>query len=583
LLFASLLSLNFSGDATASDVRVAVTDSTCTCTSQSDRTFDCKFIAREIRRQTAGNRTLRSDRKNYRTVSDAVIKRYLDSTGYFDARRDTAADGTFHIYPGRRTIIRNERLALRRLPSSDSAEISISPAEYPLPFNAADVALRAVTICSTFTGSGYPFATVTADILPTGGSDTIELQYTIDSDEPYLFAPPQLRGTFTTNHPIILRDIPIKPGATFDDRVIARALELLHTRNYISRARALPPVITLQTAGDSGARRGITVPFEITDRSGLGLEGAAGLESGTDEAPRFNGNIRFAFANLFHAGEEASLTYTGDRSRQRLDIDYSQPWLLGLPLTGNIGGGLEVVSDAYGYIFGNAGLYYEPRIRWRTGLIISGNQISRKDQSAGNGTFGGADLAFIRSPEPFREGTLSRELAIITGSGITKKERMFSRSHVDFAAGLHLPMWFRTALLLRGGTGHIITSENDLVASELYRIGRSIPVRGYADDEYAFRTVVYAQTELLYYFQHTASTYLFFDGGMGFEGDIGTDRSHRNLAGYGIGVRLPAGIGSLSLEWGRNITDTRNLGRIHVLFRNSFAAADKPLFSITRK
>jgi hypothetical protein len=319
----------------------------------------------------------------------------------------------------------------------------------------------------------------------------------------------------------------------------------------------------------------------------MGLEGAAGLEAGGADKPRFNGNIRFAFTNLFHAGEEASLTYAGDRERQSLDIEYSQPWLFGFPFTANAGGGLEVVSESYGYLFGNAGLFYEPAVRWHAGIIASGNNVSRNTaggDSLGSGSFGGGDLALIRSPEPYRRDTWSRELAIVTGSGITSKERMYSRSHIDFLAGIHVPLPLRFAALLRGGSGHIITREQSLVAAERYRMGRSIPLRGYMENEYAFRTMVYAQSEVLYYFLPAASGYLFFDGGIGFENDIGLDRTHRNLAGYGIGLRLPAGIGSLDVEWARNISDGRSPGRIHIGFRNSFSSAEKALSSsILRK
>jgi outer membrane protein assembly factor BamA len=511
-----------------------------------------------------------------RTAALRFIEKYLDSAGYFHPVRDTASGRPVLIIPGNRAVITGERIVNRRPPPPDSLDPDFAASmPYPCRFDAGRVQTRAQTICSTYTRNGYPFVSVTAELRPAGGRDSIALVFNVDPDERYAFAPPLLQGTFSTHRALLLRDCSIAPGAPFDDRAVARSIERLQSRNYIASVNALPPLITEPAPDTAGPRRRlVAVPLAIADRSGLGLDGAAGLESGDGDRPRMHGNVRFAFTNLFHAGEEAALSYAGDRTRQRLDLEYSQPRPYGLPLDGTVGGGLEVVGGSYGYLYGTAGVSYEPALRWVAGVNFNGTSVSRAD-SGGSSTFAGADIALARNPEPYRDGARCREMCIVTGGGVARGSRMYSRSHLEFVAGVHVPTPFHAAIMMRGGSGHIVSRETGLVASELYRIGGRMPVRGYLDNEYAFRTMMFGQFELLYYFQQRAPLYLFVDGGIGFENNIDTDRSYRRLAGYGLGVRLPARVGSLCVELARNIQDVRDIGRIHVRFQNSFSAADK--------
>ncbi|MBN1578940.1 MAG: BamA/TamA family outer membrane protein [Chitinispirillaceae bacterium] len=554
--------------------RIAVYDTTCSCSTPSNRIFDCRFLTRRISRRAFPRGMRRTGPVLYRRAARTVISEYLDSTGYFHPQWDSAPAGPLSVIPGTRSTIGSERIITLRPPAPDSSDLPAAP-PYPRPFDAAIVKDRAGEIGRSYTGCGYPFVSVAAD-LQTNRHDTIGLTFHIDPDEEYLFSRPELKGSFTTKNKLILRDLSIKPGARFDHRAIDQSLERLQTRNYITAAAALPPVIAASADSSAPPARRIIVPFVINDRSGMGLDGAAGLEVGSGDRPQVHGNIQFAFTNLFHSGEEAQLSYAGDRSRQRLDIGFSQPWFFGLPLVVDAGGGLEVVSEAYGYLFGDLGLFYEPAVRWRAGVNLNGHTVSQDARAAGeNGSFAGADLVLARSPEPYRDGAWCRELTIATGSGLTRKGRLYNRSHIDFTAGGHLPFPFHTALMLRVNSGHLITRENALVPSELYRVGGNGSLRGYMENEFAFRTVVYGQAEYLYYFQPGTPVYLFFDGGIGFENDIGLNRSYRKMWGYGIGIRIPAGIGMLSVEWARNIQDIKSMGRIHVGFKNSFAAASK--------
>ncbi len=472
------------------------------------------------------------------------------------------------VIPGRRTIVRNEIIVNRR-PAAGVPELP-ERVFTPRPFDAAEVRNRAETVGRFFTRHGYPYVSVSTELRDVEGRDSVDLVFHIDPDRRYRFAVPELKGLFSTGKSLLIRDIAVKPGAFFDHEAIEQSLERLRSRSYITEVSALPPLIS-SLPGDSACQFGlITAPFMIRDRSGMGLDGALGLEAGDGETPRVNGNLQFSFVNLFRAGEEAELAYAGERERQRLDLRLSLPRLFGLPLTIDAKGGLEVISREYGYLYGGLGFYSELGVRWLGGMDLLLNNVSRSTEDGQESrSFIGVDLVLSRSPEPLRDGAWSRHLLVATGSGLTRKEKTFRRSHLDFSAGGQIPLFRHQALTVRGMSGHIFTREDNLVPSEMYRVGGASSIRGYAELEFAFRTVLYGQAEYLYYFQHNAAIYVFADGGIGFTGAL-TD-PYRKMLGYGLGVRLPSRIGTVSFEWARNMDDTRNPGRIHVGFKNSFS------------
>ena len=118
---------------------------------------------------------------------------------------------------------------------------------------------------------------------------------------------------------------------------------------------------------------------------------------------------------------------------------------------------------------------------------------------------------------------------------------------------------------------HLITKEQNLITAEKFRTGGYNSVRGYSDNEFAFRTLVYGQLEYLMYFIGTGAVYIFSDGGVGFEQKIELNGNYSSILGYGVGIRLPSRIGIMTMEWARNFRDHKSLGRIHIRFQNELA------------
>ena len=550
-----------------------ITDSLCTCTSDNQSVFNCRRYSAFIN-------------KSRRLISSADFSflkqetvRYLDSTGYHRALWDSIAPDSTIVHPGTRISIRTERIHYHSTPS-DSV-FSPPPLSYalPIPFDASLIKNRANELTGYFTEQGYPFAAISTGFQQNDTGDSVTVTFTVTLDKYYQYEAPTLRGSFTTAEKILLRDIDIQPDALFNSRALSLSIERLQSRSYISEAYLLPPeIISSSDTSDTGR---VIVPFLINDHSGMGLDGAAGLEIGDNDDPQLHGTIQFYFNNIFHHGEEARLSYLGDRERQRLDMGFLHPWPFSLPFIFKGEGGIEVQNELYGYMYGKIGVYAEPGPRWRAGISATTTSATSSDAEH-DARYTGMDLILQRQPRPYRDGTFTRELTISTGSGFSRKERVYNRSHIDFTLGGHLPTFAHQAVVLRAITGHLISREESFVPAELYRVGGNSTLRGYAEDQFAFRSVFYGQLEYLYYFRPRASVYIFSDCGAGFEHELRFDNRYRRMLGYGLGVRLPARNGTLSVAWARSIDDYRNFGRVHVRYQSNLAALSGATFSFTR-
>jgi hemolysin activation/secretion protein len=133
---------------------------------------------------------------------------------------------------------------------------------------------------------------------------------------------------------------------------------------------------------------------------------------------------------------------------------------------------------------------------------------------------------------------------------------------------MHLPLFCIQAIALHVESNNCFSEETTLSPGELYAIGGHHSVRGYAEDQFRFRNVAFVQLEYRVYFAPAAAAYIFVDGGAGSKG-VRPYGSYEELGGYGLGVCVPARIGSAALEWARNIDDRRNFGRIHIRVSNA--------------
>ncbi len=486
------------------------------------------------------------------------VVRIMDSLGYQSVKCDSSGD-TLRIITGPRSRISKMRIA---------AEPSIPVHDFSFPvlprfYDAGEINGIVHKIASFLADSGYPYNLVITSIMP-DSTGLLEIQFEVEPDQKACFSTPVLRG-LKGKRSLFLKDIRFKEGQSYSTHSVNESLRRLRLRKYVSSVDAASPVIVEGSDKKHDSATAVAVPFTIVERSGITLEGAIGYESAASERGRLRGLFNLSLINLFHSGENAEVHYTGARSSQNLKVSLEKPWVLGTPFW--VWGGIELdIEDfGYGYLAGEAAASTEIGSNLKTGFALRGSETVPPDSLGSAYTYYGADLFISLISEPFARGKTVYEFMVKTGSGRANREKPYTRSRLEIMAGAHLPLSSRYAIVGRLVAKSLFTDEQFISPAESYRTGGHNSVRGYSEDEFSFRSVFYSQLEGHIYFSPSASLFIFTDCGTGFNSPEGISLSERkDMLGYGAGILFPSRLGTVQLQWARNLNDRRSAGRIHL-------------------
>jgi len=449
---------------------------------------------------------------------------------------------------------------------------------FPLYYDSRAVGRAVYAISKTLSDGGYPYnriwQSVTVNSLDIGAADdsvvSVAMHIKIDPGERVCMGKPLIVAN-NKRPGIYYRDIVFTPGSPYSASAVDETVKRLLSRPYVKTAAAASPVIIDDAPKCRDSMPVAVAAVTVTERRGMEAEGALGYESGRGgSGGNLSGRLNLSFVNMLHRGELIDLSYTGTQTAQRLKSNAAYPWAFDLPF--DLGGllGAEVEDGGYGYIGGDINASVEIGARLRFGVSLAASETVPPDSVGNPYTFYGADVFLELKRRQWERGAIVLEFSVKTGSGAAKREKSYTRNKAEAAAGIHYPILENYAAAGRICAKSLFTDEEYLPPAELYRTGGHGSLRGYSEDEYAFRSVAYSQIELMYYFDRAGSVYIFTDGGIGFN----VNESNRlsmteadKLLGYGIGLRFPSRLGAVSLEWARNIDDGKSLGRLHVGIR----------------
>jgi len=435
----------------------------------------------------------------------------------------------------------------------------------PLPYSADAIQRSARALSKFLSENGYPYNRITTSI-DAGDSLALAVRFAADPDERVCNGPPVVSGV-SGNAAMYLRDARVVPGGIFNSADVDESVRRLSARPYVRSVRAESPVIVEDAPPCGDSLRVAVVPFAVVEKRGMEVEGALGYESGRDgKKGALSGRLDLSLINMLRKGESAEVSYAGTTVGQRFRLSAQRPWLFGLPLSAGGSAGLEVEDGGYGYFSGDLWAAAEARGRWRCGAAVKGSETVPPDTLGSPYRFYGADVFIALIRTPWERGRTAWEFEVRTGSGVANREKSYSRASMDASAGVHLPLFARYAAAAgRVRASSLFTDEDYLPPAELFRVGGHGSLRGYSEEEFAFRSALYSQGEILFYFNKTGSVFAFIDGGAGFDSPekLSLDDA-RWMLGYGVGVRFPSRLGTVSLEWARNVDDGWSLGRVHV-------------------
>ena len=411
--------------------------------------------------------------EKYAAQSDAKIskiKSLLDSLGFFTASCDTVHD-TIAIRPGNRSIVESVAVLSGLRCSIDS----IQPGLFPRPYDAGELQALANKTLYFFGSRGYPFARLTIEISDSAAHGPaargLAVTFTVSENGLYAFAKPLLTGKTRTSARLLGRDISIKKGTVFDVRKIEESKNRLLSRPYITAVKTGPLKILKEdetasrvsdTARGPDFSGNVTIPFIISDNTGLGVDGAVAFQA----AARSNltGIFNISLLNLFHYGETGMLAYRGEQGYQRLEVSLAVPYLFGVALFGTAGFGLEIQQEDYGYLHGEVKLTTDLWPWWQWGLVLNGHEVTtyNKDSVVVNRQFAGIDFVVSRETEPYRAGQWRKEAEFKIGSGIAQSPAVqLTRWHLEATGGVQYPLNSHHAIVGRTVFGTLLAEASD--------------------------------------------------------------------------------------------------------------------------
>ncbi|MCL2689014.1 MAG: BamA/TamA family outer membrane protein [Chitinispirillia bacterium] len=441
----------------------------------------------------------------------------------------------------------------------------------PVDYDDGTIKYAMLGISKFFSENGYPYNKVTMSTdVNNNDSSAIIVRFIVDTDEKVCNGPVLIKGV-KKNPQMYMRDVRLSPGQIYNSADLDETIRRLSMRPYVLNVNSASPVIIEDAPLCNELRQAVT-PILITEKAGMDIEGVLGYESARrGRKSSLSGYLNFSFINMLRLGERAEVSYTGMNSFQRLKVFASRPWVFSLPL--EMGGSfeLEIEDEGYGYLGGEFFTAAEIDGRWKTGVALRGSETVPPDTVERAYTFYGADIFLYLIPQTWEMGKTVNEFSVRTGSGIANRDKKITRSRAELSAGSHLPLFTRYAIAGRVCGKTLFTDEQYLPPAELYRYGGHNSMRGYSQEEFAFRSALISQTEALIYLSRSSSLFIFFDGGIGFQnpGAISVSDGQK-MFGYGAGMRFPSRLGTVSLEWGRNIDDDGSLGRVHVGVKTGF-------------
>jgi len=162
---------------------------------------------------------------------------------------------------------------------------------FPRPYDAGELQMLAQKIVYFFGRKGYPFAELTVGVSPVhddSGAHAshipfVTITYDVRVNGFYVWGEPFIAGQIQTSPNLIKQDILIKKGDIFDVAAIAASKKRLQTRQYIASVETgqagierdvKPCADTVTGFPDTSCAGSVRVPFVITDKTGLGFDGA---------------------------------------------------------------------------------------------------------------------------------------------------------------------------------------------------------------------------------------------------------------------------------------------------------------------
>lgn len=269
--------------------------------------------------------------------------------------------------------------------------------------------------------------------------------------------------------------------------------------------------------------------------------------------------------NILQSGRQVTAEWRSISGRKRYHLSYTEPWLLGSPLTVTGSAEHNVIDTGYSFT--------TMAVNGTVGVGVMkfslGSGFDRLTGIANRQTLWLKTEMLLDTRDRFsqpRRGMIGR-LATRVGRGRTGTDTgagYIGWVEADFSPLVQLGNRFVWA---NSFSGRGVFTTVILSDPELYAVGGEGTVRGYREAAFLTERCGWWNGELRYHFSVNSRVHIFSDVGV-LEGPV--DRRIDVIAGYGLGGRWQTKVGLLGIDYGIAFGEQPWQGKVHIAFETGF-------------
>lgn len=456
--------------------------------------------------------------------------------------------------------------------------------EYALrPFRYQQVARLMQQLIRQAENAGYPFAALRLDSIQVD-STFLEARLQMDKGPFMVFDTLELEANSRLSAKFLSIHLGIRPGEAYNQQKVAEIEGRLRNLSYLSLQQA--PKVSFQNEQ-------ATVFLDLRNKKSNVLDGIVGLVPDPGQAGKMllTGQLDLLLQNPFGGGKELALHWQRlNRQSQNLELTYHHPYLMGSPLSFNMG--FKLLKEEENFV--NRELNLETQFRqgaYNTLSLLISQKDARLLSGAEDDLLAGFSLwqyglGFKRQrlDDPFMPKRGYRlSLDLMAGQ---KKIRAIAsladsarqavgpgsvqiRATAGFAYFQPLGKRLVWAHRLKGG----FLEDEQLFLNDLYRLGGLSTLRGFREKEFFAANYLLSNLELRYLAGSQTYLFLFYDQ-LWMEQRAGNLHVNDWPLGFGSGLSLGTKSGTFNFVYGLGRSGTQPLNfsksQVHFGYLNRF-------------
>jgi outer membrane protein insertion porin family len=443
-------------------------------------------------------------------------------------------------------------------------------------------------ILNTLEVDGYPLATIDTQDLTFRESVTqkkflLQLQLAVNPGDSVAIAYLNFPNQKYDISDYLTRLLRFKPNRPFDARKIRKYRKILQRQEFLKEVGI--PELRLDKKGQYF----LDIPFKETPSTSF--DGIVGYipppATSSDESGYFTGLVDIGIRNLFGGGRKINVFWQKqDQFSDEFRLAYQEPFLLGLPF--HLGLGMSrLVRDT---------TYIEWQYHGNVELPLSESLsafVTLSTRNVSPDSLASRILRLPRTESFMTESGIkwdirnnlrnpSRGVALEVSFGISRKKnigpqylitedsllQLITMQNMKLSLSGYWPV-FKHQVFANRFHARLINSKGEILRiTEQFWFGGATTVRGFREAQFYGKNVFWLNSEYRFIMGPDTRFFIFVDNGY-FERSS-PDVISKWLTGYGLGIRLPAPLGIMQIEFGLEKGAPFSEGKLHIRLVNNF-------------